>query len=157
MGIEIERKFLVRDDRWRAEATHAVPMTQGYLGGEGGKASVRVRLEGDAGKLNIKAAVVGAARAEFEYGIPARDARAILDTLCVGVVEKVRHYVEFRGHTWEVDEFAGANEGLVTAEVELGVEKERFEPPAWLGREVTEDRRYYNHALALTPYSTWPR
>ena len=157
MGIEIERKFLVRDDRWRADVTRSVPMTQGYLGGEGAKASVRVRLEGDAGKLNVKASVVGAARAEFEYDIPAVDARTILDTLCVGVLEKVRHYVEFRGHTWEIDEFAGANEGLVTAELELGAEKEYFEAPAWLGREVTKDRRYYNHALALTPYSTWPR
>lgn len=157
MGIEIERKFLVRDGRWRDEVTRSLPMVQGYLGGEGGKASVRVRLEGDAGKLNIKAAVTGAARAEFEYPIAAADARAILDTLCVGVLEKVRHYVEFRGHTWEVDEFAGANEGLVTAEIELGAVTEHFEPPPWLGREVTDDRRYYNHALALNPYSTWSR
>lgn len=157
MGIEIERKFLVRDGRWRDAVARSLPMVQGYLGGEGGKASVRVRLEGDAGRLNLKAAVIGAARAEFEYPIPAADARAILDTLCVGVLEKVRHYVEFRGHTWEVDEFAGANEGLVTAEIELGDVKEPFEPPPWLGREVTDDRRYYNHALALNPYSTWSR
>jgi adenylate cyclase len=156
MAIEIERKFLVAGTAWRDHATHAVPMVQGYLAGTDGKASVRVRLEGDAGKLNIKAAVVGMARAEYEYDIPAADARAILDTLCVGVLEKLQHYVPHAGHTWEVDEFAGANDGLVTAELELGDEQEAFERPDWLGEEVTHDRRYYNHALALQPYSTWP-
>lgn len=155
MPVEIERKFLVRDDRWRAAATRALPMVQGYLGGLEGKASVRVRLEGDAGKLNIKAAVVGMTRAEFEYGIPAADARALLQ-LCVGVLEKVRYWVPHAGRTWEVDRFGGANAGLVTAELELGGEQETFERPDWLGDEVTQDRRYYNHALALHPYSAWP-
>jgi adenylate cyclase len=157
MGIEIERKFLVRDDRWRAAATRALPMVQGYLGGADGKASLRVRLEGDVAKLNIKASVVGAKRAEFEYDIPAADARYLLDQLCVGIVEKVRHWVPHAGHTWEVDQFGGANDGLVTAELELGDEREAFERPDWLGEEVTQERRYYNHALALQPYSTWPR
>jgi adenylate cyclase len=157
MGIEIERKFLVRDDRWRIAATRALPMVQGYLAGADGKASVRVRLEGDIARLNIKAAVVGARRAEFEYEIPAADARLLLDQLCVGIVEKVRHWVPHAGHTWEVDRFGGANDGLVTAEIELGDEREGFERPDWLGEEVTQERRYYNHALALQPYSTWPR
>lgn len=156
MPLEIERKFLVRDDGWRAQASRSLPMRQGYLGAEGGKASVRVRLEGEAGKLNIKAAVLGTTRAEYEYDIPAADARALLDHLCVGVLEKVRHWVTHAGHTWEVDEFAGGNAGLVTAEIELGDEGEAFERPGWLGAEVTHDRRYYNHALALQPYSTWP-
>lgn len=157
MPIEIERKFLVRDGRWRAAVTRSLPMVQGYLGGLDGKASVRVRLEGDIGRLNIKAAVVGAARAEYEYDIPAAEARQLLAQLCVGVVEKVRHWVPHAGCTWEVDEFGGANDGLVTAEIELGDEREAFECPDWLGEEVTHERRYYNHALALHPYSTWPR
>jgi len=157
MPIEIERKFLVRDGRWRAAVTRSLPMVQGYLGGLDGKASVRVRLEGDVGRLNIKAAVVGAARAEYEYDIPAAEARQLLAQLCVGVVEKVRHWVPHAGCTWEVDEFGGANDGLVTAEIELGDEREAFERPDWLGEEVTHERRYYNHALALHPYSTWPR
>ena len=157
MGVEIERKFLVRGDAWRATASRSLPMRQGYLGAEGGKASVRVRLEGEAGKLNIKAAVVGTTRAEFEYDIPAADARALLDGLCVGVLDKVRHFVAHGGHTWEVDEFGGANDGLVIAEIELGHERESFERPDWLGDEVTQERRYYNHALALKPYTTWPR
>ena len=154
MAIEIERKFLVCDASWRAAVLRSVPMLQGYLA-EGGRASVRVRLEGDVARLNIKAAVVGATRAEYEYVMPAADARAILDGLCVGLVEKVRHYVEHRGHTWEVDEFGGANDGLIVAEIELKSEKEAFERPAWLGEEVTRERRYYNHQLALQPYNTW--
>ena len=157
MAIEIERKFRVRDDRWRAAVTRSLPMVQGYLGGAAGKASIRVRLEGDAGKLNIKASVVGMTRAEYEYDVPAADARQLLDSLCVGVLEKVRHWVSHAGRTWEVDEFGGANDGLVIAEIELGHERESFERPDWLGDEVTQERRYYNHALALKPYTTWPR
>lgn len=156
MAIEIERKFLVTGAGWRDRVVRSLPMVQGYLAGDGGKASVRVRLEGDAGKVNIKAAVIGMARAEYEYDIPADDARAILERLCVGVLEKVRHFVSHAGRTWEVDEFAGANAGLVIAELELDDERETFERPDWLGAEVTHERRYYNHALALQPYSTWP-
>lgn len=157
MALEIERKFLVSDASWRTQVTRSLAMHQGYLVGEGGKASVRVRLEGEDAKLNIKAAVVGAARAEYEVDLPADDAREILRTLCVGTLEKTRHYVELGGLTWEVDEFHGANAGLVVAEVELSSETQVFERPSWLGAEVTFDRRYYNHALALHPYRDWPQ
>ncbi len=157
MGLEIERKFLLRDDAWRKEASRSVEMLQGYLSGEGGKASVRVRLEGETARLNIKAAVVGAARAEYDYEVPAADAREILKTLCVGVLEKRRHFVTRGVHVFEIDEFGGANAGLIVAEIELSSEDEAFERPSWLGREVTEERRYYNHQLALHPCSTWPR
>ena len=106
--------------------------------------------------LNIKAAVIGAARAEYEYPIPPDDARKLLETLCVGTLEKVRHYVERDGLTWEIDEFLGANAGLVVAEIELDAVDQEFLHPEWLGRELTDDRRYYNHHLAIHPYSTWP-
>jgi adenylate cyclase len=155
MPVEIERKFLVRGDAWREAARRSAFMLQGYLSPEGGKCSVRVRIEGDVATLGIKAAVVGPARAEYTYEVPVADARELIENLCVGVVEKVRHWVEHDGHTWEVDEFGGANEGLVTAELELGSEDEAFRKPAWLGREVTQDQRYYNHQLALHPYSAW--
>ena len=155
MPVEIERKFLVRSERWREGVTRSAFMLQGYLAPAGGKASVRVRIEGDVAKLNIKAAVVGAARAEYEYEIPVAEARELVETLAVGVVEKVRHWVEYRGHDWEVDEFGGENEGLVTAELELTTVDEAFEPPPWLGREVTQEQRYYNHQLALHPYTKW--
>jgi len=156
MPMEIERKFLVLGDAWRAQVSRSLPMRQGYLSREAGKASVRVRLEGEQAKLNIKAAVVGAARAEYEYDIPPQQAREMLDTLCVGRLEKTRHYIERDGLTWEVDEFINDNAGLVVAEVELEHADQPFPHPAWLGREVTEERRYYNHHLALHPWRTWP-
>lgn len=155
MPVEIERKFLLASDAWRDEVTRSRPMAQGYLAALGGPASVRVRLDGAEARLNIKAAVVGAARAEYDYPMPQADAREMLEQLCVGRVEKTRHYVERAPHVWEIDEFTGDNAGLVVAEIELAAVDERFDRPAWLGREVTDDARYYNHALALTPWRAW--
>ncbi|MBL6750585.1 MAG: CYTH domain-containing protein [Nevskia sp.] len=155
MPIEIERKFLVAGDGWRRQATHCIPMRHGYLTDRGGRASVRVRIEGESGKLNIKAAVVGAARAEYEYDIPAAEAQEILADLCAGVILKTRHYVPAGDLTWEIDVFEGANAGLVVAEIELLRIDQPFERPAWLGAEVTELHRYYNQALAEHPYSRW--
>lgn len=156
MALEIERKFLVVDDAWRSEVVRSLEMRQGYLTQEAGRASVRVRLEGDEARLNIKAAVVGSARAEYDYAIPLAEGREILDTLCVGRLEKIRHYVRRDGVTWEIDEFLGDNAGLIVAEVELESTDQVFVRPPWLGRELTDDRRYYNHHLALHPYRTWP-
>jgi adenylate cyclase len=159
MAIEIERKFLVVGDDWRTGIDRSTPMRQGYLGtgatrGEM-RASVRVRLAGESGELNVKAAVVGSARAEFEYQIPLADAQEMLDTLCVGRVEKVRHRVVHAGHCWEIDEFSGDNAGLIVAEIELESIDESFARPAWLGRELTGDIAYYNHSLAMHPYKDW--
>jgi adenylate cyclase len=155
MPLEIERKFLLLNDGWRTEAARSVAMRHGYLSELGGRASVRVRVEGTQGKLNIKAAVVGAARAEFEYDIAAAEAEEILGTLCGGLILKTRHYVERDGFTWEIDVFEGANTGLIVAEVELDAVDQEFPRPAWLGREVTAEHRYYNHALAKRPYAEW--
>lgn len=161
MGIEIERKFLPRSEAWRAAAHKVVAMAQGYLNDlaqvESGamQASVRVRIEGDAAFLNIKSRAAGPRRQEFDYPIPVADARALL-ALCVGgLVEKNRHYVEHAGRLWEVDEFLGANAGLVVAELELEAEDAPFARPPWLGPEVTHLRRYYNLALADRPYAHW--
>lgn len=156
MALEIERKFLVASDAWRAAATRRVTMRQGYLTEIGSAASVRVRLEGVTATLNIKQSVVGSARAEFEYAIPVADAETVIATLCQALVLKTRYEVPNAGHVWEVDEFEGDNAGLVVAELELGSEDEAFERPAWLGPEVTHEARYYNHALASRPYRTWP-
>lgn len=155
MALEIERKFRVTGDAWRHEVVRSLDMRQGYLAGEGGRASVRVRLEGDQARLNIKAAVVGSARDEYEYPMPVEDCRRLLETLCVGRVEKIRHYVERDGLTWEIDEFLNDNAGLVVAEVELDAEDQAFAKPDWLGHELTDDRRFYNHHLALHPWNTW--
>lgn len=155
MPLEIERKFLVIGEAWRERAIRSRRMAQGYLSNEAGKSSVRVRVDGDEARLNIKAAVIGCARAEYEYPIPLEEGREILRDLCIGRVDKTRHYIERDGLTWEVDEFHGENAGLVVAEIELASEGQGFESPEWLGQEVTQERRYYNHQLALHPYRNW--
>lgn len=161
MGIEIERKFLVDGDDWRKAAHKSVAMAQGYLNDlemvESGaqKASVRVRIEGDAAHLNMKSRQFGTTRQEFDYEIPVADARELLKLCIGGLVEKTRHYVEHAGHLWEIDEFAGENAGLIVAEIELDSADEAFALPAWAGKQVTESLRYYNLALAARPYSQW--
>ena len=162
MGIEIERKFLVSGEGWRAAADKVTAMAQGYLSGPpsmeagGAKASVRVRVQGEAAFLNIKSVQLGASRQEFEYPIPVDEARALLALCTGGIVDKRRHYVRHAGHLWEVDEFLGDNAGLVVAEIELGAVDEAFARPGWLGAEVTDQPRYYNLALASHPYTQWP-
>jgi adenylate cyclase len=161
VGIEIERKFLVRDASWRAGVERSVRMAQGYVNDHAAvvagtqRASVRVRVGDGRGWLNLKSREAGPSRQEFDYEIPLADAEALL-ALCVGTpIDKVRHYVPFGGYTWEVDEFAGANAGLVVAEIELPSVEAPFEKPAWAGAEVTGLTRYYNLALAARPYDRW--
>ena len=161
MGLEIERKFLVTGDGWRAAARDVVPMAQGYINDLAAmdtgamKASVRVRIQGEEAYLNLKSRELGHTRQEFDYPIPVVDARALL-ALCVGgVIDKRRHYVSHAGHLWEVDEFLGNNAGLVVAEIELDSAGEHFTMPEWAGREATDAPRYYNLALASRPYSQW--
>jgi adenylate cyclase len=152
MGVEIERKFLVQGDGWKTSS--GVLYRQGYLNRDKNR-TVRVRIAGDAAFLTVKGVSVGATRAEFEYAIPLADAEGLL-TLCDGpLVEKSRHLVRVEGTLWEVDEFAGANAGLVVAEVELAAEDQPFARPEWLGQEVTHDVRYFNSNLATTPYAMW--
>lgn len=160
MGIEIERKFLVRHDGWRKDADAGTRLRQGYLsrvtGPDGGRSSIRVRTEGPRAYLNIKSATLGIRRQEYEYAIPTTDAEAMLDSLCLGaVVEKIRYEVTVAGHLWEIDVFAGDNAGLVVAEIELRDEAEDFLRPDWLAEEVSDDPRYYNVCLAERPYCNW--
>ncbi|MFZ1327200.1 MAG: CYTH domain-containing protein, partial [Candidatus Contendobacter sp.] len=144
MGTEIEHKFLLRDERWRQQTTRSVRMRQGYLTSDE-RCSVRVRVAGDQGFLNVKSGTLGIQRSEYEYPIPLAEAEEILDTLCAKpVLEKTRHYVLVGEHCWEVDEFAGANAGLIVAEVELSRPDEPFERPDWAGEDVSGDPRYYN-------------
>jgi adenylate cyclase len=155
MGREIERKFLVRDDTWRAAAHRSTRMRQAYLS-DGGSASVRVRITDAHATLNIKGARPGVSREEFEYPIPLADAEQLM-ALCTACVLKTRHLVTHGAHTWEVDEFEGTNAGLVVAEIELDDPAESFARPAWLAEEVSHDERYYNVALARMPYGAWKR
>ena len=154
MGIEIERKFLVDGNDWRADAVGR-RYRQGFLN-TAKERTVRVRTDGTKGFLTVKGPSVGSVRTEFEYEIPVEDADAILEDLCEQpVIEKIRYRIPWGSHTWEVDEFLGENEGLVIAEIELSQANEPFEKPPWLGRDVTGDPRYYNACLVTHPYRQW--
>lgn len=155
MATEIEHKFLLRDERWRAAVERSTPMRQGYLTSDA-RCSVRVRVADGQGFLNIKSGTLGIQRSEYEYPILLADAEEILDTLCEKpLLEKTRHYLRFDDRLWEIDEFAGANAGLIVAEVELDDPDQLFARPDWVGEEVSHDLRYYNSQLARHPYTTW--
>jgi adenylate cyclase len=154
MGVEIERKFLVRGDAWMALG-EPVFFRQGYLSSHKERV-VRVRIEGERAVMTIKGSNVGAVRGEWEYPIPMADAAELLDRLCEQpLIEKYRRRIDFGGNVWEVDEFLGANAGLVVAEIELRSEDQRFDKPEWIGDEVTDDLRYLNSNLIKHPYSAW--
>ncbi|MGX9220500.1 CYTH domain-containing protein [Massilia sp. UBA6681] len=154
MGVEIERKFLPSGDAWR-QLGEPVLLRQGYLCSDPER-TVRVRIEGEEGRLTIKSKGSGVRRGEWEYPIPLPEAQELLDTLCERpLVEKYRRRIEHAGFTWEVDEFLGENAGLVVAEIELPSEDTVFARPDWIGQEVSGDKRYYNSSLIRFPYSQW--
>lgn len=156
MPVEIERKYLVRDDGWRAEVTGSSSLRQGYLS-TAPERTVRVRLvDGRTGYLTIKGKRVGDARPEYEYEIPADDAAFLLDHLCLRpLIEKERHRLGRTPGDWTVDVFTGDNEGLVLAEVELPGGIAAPPAPDWAGTDVTEDDRYANSYLQDHPYRSW--
>ena len=154
MSIEIERKFLVKHDDWKAGVQDSVDCRQGYIVSDVRK-TVRIRILGRQGFLTVKGATSGISRMEFEYEIDLPDAQYMLMLCDHHVVEKTRHYVSHSGFIWEVDEFHGLNAGLVMAEVELESEEQNVEPPEWIGEEVSGDERYFNGYLSKHPYSTW--
>lgn len=150
---EIERKFLVRKEHFTPTGSQII-MTQGYLSVDPDRV-VRVRREGDQAWITIKGRMEGITRPEFEYPISPEDAEALLRLTLLPPVEKIRHRITVEDTLWEVDEFLGANAGLLLAEVELENEDTPFSRPAWLGEEVTHDRKYYNSQLAQHPYTQW--
>jgi adenylate cyclase len=147
VAVEIERKFIVTGDGWRAAIVRTRHMRQGYLAS--GAMQVRIRRADDEAFLTIKGNRKGISRTEFEYPIPPDDADGMLDSLCLHPpIEKTRYEVQHGGHLWEVDVYSGRHEGLIVAEVELDAVDEHFEAPSWIGEDVTEDRRYSNAVLA---------
>lgn len=155
MAVEIEKKFLVTGDGWRASAGSGIRYRQGYMT-ETGPASVRVRIGGIHAHLNIKSATLDQQRLEYEYEIPVADAEEMLERLCLKpLVEKTRYEVAYGDHVWEVDVFESDNQGLVVAELELRARDEPFERPPWVGDEVSDDPRYYNVCLVQHPYKNW--
>ena len=153
--VEIERKFLVSGNFMR-DVYAERHIVQGYLCSAKGR-TVRVRIRDEAGFLTIKGPTdaKGMSRNEFEYPIPLEDAEKLLELCEPGAIDKIRYLARIGKHTWEIDVFHGANEGLILAEVELESEEEEFERPTWLGREVTGDRRFYNSSLTKHPYTEW--
>ena len=155
MTIEIERKFLVKDDSWKSLAS-GKSYRQGYILTQDKVTTIRVRTMGNQAYLTIKSKTQGMSRHEFEYPIPIADAQIILDNLCHRpLIEKIRYKIPVGNLVWEVDEFKGENQGLILAEVELQAETQAIEFPNWVGEEVTHDPKYYNVNLAKTPYQSW--
>lgn len=150
MGIEIERKFLVRGEAWRGEVLTSSRLRQGYLS-HGEETTVRVRTDERRAWLTIKTQTRGISRGEFEYSIPVDDAEKLLEACGSCVIEKVRHIVPHGRFRWEIDVFGGKNAGLVLAEIELSSEQEIFDRPDWIGAEVSGDPRYFNSNLAMHP------
>ena len=154
MGQEIERKFLLKSDAWRALAV-GTTYRQGYLN-SAKERTVRIRTIGDKAFLTVKGPAIGLTRPEYEYSIPADDCNEMLDALAEKpLIEKKRFKVGHGGLTWEIDEFFGENQGLVVAEVELQREEQEFAMPAWIGEEVTGNPQYFNANLVKHPYSKW--
>ncbi len=154
MGQEIERKFLVIGDTWRALG-EPVSIRQGYVCAEPLR-TVRVRIAGDRGWLTVKGMNIGVSRLEFEYPIPVKDASDLLDGFCDHpILEKRRTRIPVGEVTWEVDEFLGGNAGLIVAEVELSRPDQVVALPEWIGAEVTGDPRYYNSSLLAHPFTRW--
>jgi adenylate cyclase len=155
MAIEIEHKFLLRNNDWRQNITRSVQYQQGYLSSKA-SSSIRIRISDEKAWLNIKSATIGTHRHEYEYEIPLQDANEIINTLCSKpIIKKTRYIVINDTNTWEIDEFHEENKGLIIAEIELKEIGESFLKPHWLGEEVTRDTRYYNNNLAIRPYSEW--
>ena len=155
MALEIEHKFLLKNNDWKDLAHKSSEYKQGYLISDG-KRSVRVRVSDDKAWLNLKSATIGTVRQEFEYEIPTDEGIEILNTLCEKpIIEKIRYFITYEQHIWEIDVFSGDNDGLTVAEVELSKVGEKFSKPSWVDKDVTDDLRYYNNSLCKNPYKNW--
>ena len=155
MGIEIERKFLVKNIEF-LEGVDGIRYSQGYIPSEGNP-GVRIRIAGEKAFITLKSDIKGAkVRHEFEYEIPVSDAGQMLETFCrKPLIEKVRYIIKYSGLIWEVDVFEGDNKGLIVAEVELETEDQKVDLPDWIGVEVTGDKKYQNSQLGINPYCVW--
>lgn len=156
MGLEIERKYLVKDDSFKALAKKESRIIQGYLSSVKER-TVRIRIKGEQAFITIKGIgnASGASRYEWEKSIPVTEAEELLKICEPGVIDKTRYLVDFEGQTFEVDEFYGENEGLTVAELELEDEHQAIQKPSWLAEEVTGDVRYFNSMLMKTPFTKW--
>ena len=154
MGVEIERKYLLKNNDWKKLIASSFKIKQGYLNSNI-KRTVRVRIIDNKGFLTIKSKNIGITRSEFEYEIPFKDAVSLLDLCEKPILKKTRNLVVFENRTWEIDDFEGVNKGLVIAEIELTSEKESLIIPTWIGKEVSDEAKYYNSSLITNPFKNW--
>lgn len=155
MGKEIERKYLVNHEKWKmVSKPQGLHYTQGYILIVPEK-TIRIRFSEMHGFITIKGETIGTSRLEYEYEIPVKDARELLDNFCMGSLTKTRYIIKYKNKIWEIDEFEGDNGGLLIAEIELKSEDELFDVPGWVEKEVTGDTKYYNANLVMTPFQTW--
>ncbi len=154
MAIEIERKFIIKNNEWHTPEIMGLSMKQGYLTNSP-ESVVRIRMAGEQAFITVKGKTKGATRLEFEYEIPVTDALEMLELCQKPLVEKIRYMIYYRGFEWSIDIFSGSNQGLAVAEIELDSEEQCFEIPPWARREVTEDPRYYNSNLINHPFNSW--
>lgn len=154
MALEIERRFLVKNDLWKIAASAPQYFTQGYIA-INDERTVRVRIADNDAKLNIKVAINAISRHEFEYPIPLEEAHSLLSLTCPWVLEKKRYLINHQGFCFEVDVFLGDNVGLTLAEIELPSEDAPFDQPDWLGEEVTHDTRFTTAYLSQHSFTTW--
>ena len=155
--LEIERKFLVTSDAFKQQAFAKNHIAQGYLNSNPER-TVRIRIKGESGFLTIKGKgnETGTTRLEWETELSLMEAKPLLSICEPGTIDKIRYEIKSGKHVIEVDEFFGENEGLIVAEIELKDENESYEKPDWLGKEVTNDERYYNAYLSKNPFKKWP-
>lgn len=157
MAIEIERKFLLKNNSWRDHYIKKMEFRQGYLS-VSPDCTIRVRVSDDEGWMTVKGKARNITRSEFEYIIPKADAEnMLLEFAAENIIEKVRYFIDYKGSEWIVDEFFGRNRGLVLAEIELSSENVIYEKPAWIGEDVSNDYRYCNSNLSQKPYSKWEK
>jgi len=157
VGFEIERKYLVRGERWRELVRERVSIRQAYLSSDG-KASIRVRIKDErTATLTIKSKPAGLRRLELEYPVPVVEAEALMQLRQGAIIQKVRHVVPWHDLAWEIDVFSGENSGLVIAEIELRDEHQVVDLPDWIGPEVTGQRPFYNGFLMARPFRSWPK
>jgi adenylate cyclase len=155
MNIEIEKKFLVKNNEWKKLTAHITKFQQGYLCIDTSR-TIRVRVSEECCWINIKGKTEINFRLEFEYEIPRRDALVLLQTFCVRpIIHKTRYKIQWEGLCWEIDEFQSDNEGLVLAEIELKSPDQPIRLPNWIGEDVTDNAAYYNASLVLNPYKNW--
>ena len=155
VALEIERRFLIRNEEWRRGADIGREISEGYLACSS-SSSVRIRCSADQASITVKGTATGIIRQEFEYPVPVADAEQMIDRLCAGgVVRKCRYRLHFDVDLWEIDVYQGSNQGLVLAEIELRSASQEFVRPEWLGDEVSTDPRYFSVRLATTPWLRW--